>query len=135
MSKKIVRYSVISFVFIIILLLLNNNFHSHRLSLSEDRSKLLYLSRLSLVAPFKESNEAATLAKKIRMHQEMWEAYYFYNASKLLSVDEENILLKSLQVQEKIYPFNRVYYKSVWDLYSNYTGKGIVMTSGNWYTK
>lgn len=135
MSKKIVRYSAICFTLIIILLLLNNNLHRQRLPLSKDRSRLLYLSHLSLDSLFKESSEPATLAKRIRMHQEIWEAYYFYNASRMLTFEEENKLLQSLKAQEEIYPFNRVFYKSVWDLYSSYSGKGIVMTTGNWYTK
>jgi hypothetical protein len=71
----------------------------------------------------------------MQRHKEMWESYYLGGASKVLDSGEEEKFLRVLKLLEKNYPFNRKYYKSVWDLYSSYQGRGIVMTTGNGYTK
>lgn len=77
------------------------------LPLSKDHDRLLYLTRLSLHETVKIDNEPVNLAERIKIHQEMWEAYHLYNASLLLRLDEEELYRKSLTVQEEMYPFNR----------------------------
>lgn len=132
MSKKLVRIAAITFAVVTTTLVLHNAYHPYHHPLSPDASRLEYLTNLPIQHHI---NQTYTLVQSIQVHREMWEAYYLGNASKLLDASEEQKFLLNLKLREHIYPFNRKYFKSLWHLYSSYEGRGIVMTTGNWYTK
>jgi hypothetical protein len=96
-------------------------------------SRLIFLTNLAVQND--NTDQILDLVKNIQWHKEMWESYYLGDASKLLNADEKQRFLQALNLRENIYPFNRNIYKSVSDLYSSYKGRGIVMTTGDRYTK
>ena len=142
MSKTISRYIVLALISSISILIYiygplseqNEIVESIGQAVAEDRLKLLDLVQESLNLQYKD-DDPSSLVKRIAIHKNIWEAYYLYNASQLLSNDDDELLRKSIAFQEEFYPFNKIYFRSVWDLYSSYSGKGIVITTGDWYAK
>ena len=104
----------------------------------KNHSRLVNLTNLPLEWHLEVKHAKSQTHKLVQImqrHKEMWESYYLGGASKVLDSREEDNFLWVLNLLENSYPFNRKYYKSVWDLYSSYQGRGIVMTTGNGYTK
>ena len=139
MSKKLIRLTkVVLFVASIVLAFnsISKSFRSYQHSLRDtlDHSRLVELTNLPLEV-IRAKSQTHKLVQIMQRHKEMWESYYLGGASKVLDSREEENFLRVLNLLENSYPFNRKYYKSVWDLYSSYQGRGIVMTTGNGYTK
>jgi hypothetical protein len=133
MNKKLVRISIILLLTAIAALILNFLKISHQSLWRPDHSRLIFLTNLAVDNDY--GNRTLELVKNIQRHKEMWESYYLGDASKVLNADEAERFLRALDLRENIYPFNRNIYRSVSDLYSSYKGRGIVMTTGNKYTK
>ena len=142
MSKKLIRVTrrfLLVACIVIALNSINQSFRSYQHSLRDnlfilDHTRLVELTNLPLEVKHAKS-QTHKLVQIMQRHKEMWESYYLGDASRKLDSAEEENFLRVLKLLENSYPFNRKYYKSVWDLYSSYHGRGIVMTTGNWYTK
>ena len=137
MSKTITRYIVLALISSISILIYIYGLGSEQNEIVETIGQAVAEDQLkleSLNLQYKD-DDPSSLVKRIAIHKNIWEAYYLYNASQLLSNHDDELLRKSIAFQEEFYPFNKIYFRSVLDLYSSYSGKGIVITTGDWYVK
>ena len=132
MTKRY-RKTIVMLLVATTILILNNSYWYLRTSMTAAHSRLIFLTNLAVQND--NTDQILDLVKNIQWHKEMWESYYLGDASKLLNADEKQRFLQALNLRENIYPFNRNIYKSVSELYSSYKGRGIVITTGDRYTK
>ena len=63
-------------------------------------------------------------------YKHIWDALYLNDFINDSSADRDRILSVLFALEQK-FPFNRLVYPSVWDIYSQMKGRGIVMYTGD----
>ncbi len=63
-------------------------------------------------------------------YKNIWDALYLNDFIDASSVERDRILSILFALEQK-FPFNRLTYSSVWDIYSKMEGRGIVMYTGD----
>ena len=82
----------------------------------------------------RNQNDVRVLVRKIKLHQEIFDALY-QDPSVNWDSDVRNRMLGTLNNLEIMYPYDRIKNGSVWQLYSSFKGRGIVMATGNKHFK
>lgn len=80
------------------------------------------------------SNDTRLLTEKIRHHRQLFNHLYLQTSDHIddaSRVEMQNVLHEL----EDMYPINKDKYASVWELYSSFNGRGIVMTTGKFHFK
>jgi hypothetical protein len=84
------------------------------------------------LAALPTKNDTRLLALKIQQHQKIFNALY---GDESLHIDQatKDKLVDTLNTLETIYPINKDKFGSIWNLYSTFKGRGIVMTTGKYH--
>jgi hypothetical protein len=88
------------------------------------------VDRSEKLASTPHHNDTQLLASKIRQHRLLFNQLHL---DTFASIDDESRLRMqdALIHLEAMYPINKDMYPTVWDLYSSFQGRGIVMAAGN----
>ena len=86
------------------------------------------------LAALPTKNDTRLLALKIQQHQKIFNTLYGDESLKIDKATKDK-LMDTLNTLETIYPINKDKFGSIWNLYSTFKGRGIVMTTGKYHFK